>query len=307
MTPTSIPFFTPTSTHFSTPTSIPFSAPTIVASTQISHVLPVSSRHKFGPATSTPTSSHVNAPSGLALGNPSSVTGPSHSIPSFPASSHGPAPPSTIAQQSSTSIIRAASTSSVPGSTEQRPTTLPENLSASTFTPSGLTFYNPLSTALAGSSAPQHPDYNSSSAVHTADHWIHTLGSTHATTGRSGIKPPRKKVPSFDGDPKGWPIFIQMFKQVMHDAVTSDAERIAHLDESLTSEIRKTIGGALLNPSLYLHALVELHKRYGNLQLISLACTSSLKRLQLLRDNDINSLQAFSANIHSVVATLRLP
>ena len=112
-------------------------------------------------------------------------------------------------------------------------------------------------------------------------------------------------MPSFDGDPKGWPIFIQMFKQVMHDAVTSDAERIAHLDESLTSEIRKTIGGALLNPSLYLHALVELHKRYGNLQLISLACTSSLKRLQLLRDNDINSLQAFSANLHSVVATLR--
>ena len=175
MIPTSIPFFTPTSTHFSTPTSIPFSAPTIVASTQISHVLPVSSRHKFGSATSTPTSSHVNAPSGLALSNPSSVAGPSHRIPSFPASSHGPAPPSTIAQQSSTSIMHAASTSLVPNSGEQRPTALPEN-STSTFIPSGPTFYNPLSTALAGSSVPQHPVDNSPSAVHTADDWIHTLG-----------------------------------------------------------------------------------------------------------------------------------
>ena len=114
------------------------------------------------------------------------------------------------------------------------------------------------------------------------------------------------KVPSFDGDPKGWPMFIQMFKIFVHDAVTSDAERIAHLHESLTPEIRKNIGGALLNPGLYQHALMELHKRYGNPQLVSQACTSSLLKLQPFRDNDFNSLRAFSANLHSVVATLRL-
>jgi hypothetical protein len=193
--------------------------------------------------------------------------------------------------------------SSVPSSGEQRPTALPENLSASAFIPSGATFYNPLSTALAGSSAPQHPIYNSPSALHTADDWIHTLGSPHATAGRSES---HKKVPSFDGDPKGWPIFIQMFKQFEHDPVTSDAERITHFNESLTSEIRKTIGGALLNPSLYLHALMELHKRYDIPQLTSQACTSSLLRLQPFRDNDFNSLQAFSTNLHSVVVTLRL-
>ena len=67
------------------------------------------------------------------------------------------------------------------------------------------------------------------------------------------------KVPSFDGDPKGWPMFIQILKIFVHDAVTS--ERIAHLHDSLTPEIRKSIGGALLNPGLYRHALMELHKR----------------------------------------------
>ncbi len=194
----------------------------------------------------------------------------------------------------------------MPSSGGQRPIAFPGNISASAFVPSGPTFYNQPSTAPAGNSVPQYPVYNSPSAVYTPDDWIHTLGSPHATTGHSGVKPPRMKVPSFDGDPKGWPMFIQMFKIFVHDAVTSDAERIAHLHESLTPEIRKNIGGALLNPGLYQHALMELHKRYGNPQLVAQASTSSHLKLQPFQDNDFNSLRAFSANIHSVVATLRL-
>lgn len=64
------------------------------------------------------------------------------------------------------------------------------------------------------------------------------------------------KVPSFDGDPREWPMAIQIFKMFLHDAVSSDAERIAHLHDSLTPEIRKNIGGAFLNPGLYQHVLM---------------------------------------------------
>jgi hypothetical protein len=77
------------------------------------------------------------------------------------------------------------------------------------------------------------------------------------------------KVPNFDGDPRNWPMFIQMFKIIIHDAVNSYAERIAHLQDDLTPEIRKNIGGALLNPGLYSHVLHELHNRYGNPQIVS--------------------------------------
>jgi hypothetical protein len=42
--------------------------------------------------------------------NLSSVAGPPHSIPAFPAFPHGPAPPSTTTQQPSTSISYAAYT-----------------------------------------------------------------------------------------------------------------------------------------------------------------------------------------------------
>lgn len=114
------------------------------------------------------------------------------------------------------------------------------------------------------------------------------------------------KAPSFDGDPRNWPMFIQMFKVFVHDAVSSDAERIAHLYDALTPAIRKDIGGALLNPGLYQHALNELQRRYGNPQIVSQACTSSLLKLRSFRDNDFNALRAFSADLHSVVATLRL-
>ena len=62
-------------------------------------------------------------------------------------------------------------------------------------------------------------------------------------------------------------LFIHMFKIFIHDAVSSDAERIAHLHDALTPEIRKIVGGALLNPCLYQHALSELHKKNGNPQL----------------------------------------
>ncbi|XP_057368282.1 uncharacterized protein LOC130689298 [Daphnia carinata] len=144
-----------------------------------------------------------------------------------------------------------------------------------------------------------------SSRVYTPDAWIHSPENPSAL-GRSGVKPPRMKAPNFDGNPRNWPMFIQMFKVFVHDAVNSDAERIAHLHDALTQAIRKDIGEALQNPGLYRHALSELHKRYGNPQIVSQACTSSLLKLQSFRDNDYKALRAFSADLHSVVATLRL-
>ncbi len=101
-------------------------------------------------------------------------------------------------------------------------------------------------------------------------------------------------------------MFIQMFKVFVYDAVISDAERIAHLHDALNPSIRKDIGGALLNPGLYQHALNELHKRYSNPQIVSQACTESILKLRPFKDNDFNALRSFSADLHSVVATLRL-
>ncbi|KAI9549417.1 hypothetical protein GHT06_004464 [Daphnia sinensis] len=134
---------------------------------------------------------------------------------------------------------------------------------------------------------------NRPSRSYTPDAWIHTLGNQNTAMNRSGAKPPRMKAPSFDGVTRNWPMFIQMFKVFVHDPVSSDAERIAHLYDALTPAIRKDIGGALLNPGLYQHALSELHKRYRNPLIVSQACTSSLLKLQPLRDNDFKHCVPF--------------
>jgi len=177
----------------------------------------------------------------------------------------------------------------------------PINISAPPFVPTNSVF----STGFPGPSAPPPTAYNPP-GVYTPDAWIHALGTSNTATGRSTIKPTRMKAPSFDGDPRNWPMFIQMFKVFVHDAVSSDAERIAHLHDALTPAIRKDIGGALLNPGLYQHSLNELHKRYGNPQIVSQACTESILKLRPFKDNDFSALRSFSADLHSVVATLRL-
>jgi hypothetical protein len=180
------------------------------------------------------------------------------------------------------------------------PTFFP-SVSAPPFMPTSLTF----ASGFPGPSAPP-PTTHNPHGVYTPDAWIHGLSAAHAAPGRSSIKPPRMKAPSFDGDPRNWPMFNQMFKVFVHDAVSSDAERIAHLHDALTPAIRKDIGGALLNPGLYQHALNELQKRYGNPQIVSQACTESILKLRPFKDNDFNALRSFSADLHSVVATLRL-
>jgi hypothetical protein len=168
----------------------------------------------------------------------------SHISTSIPYSSHGPA--SFNIGQPTTSTTYSS-----------RPTTIsfPGNVNASPFVPASLLPDPP----------PVQHGYSGTPGVYTPDDWINHLGTQHASTTRSSVKPPRMKVPNFDGDPRNWPMFIQMFKIFAHDTVNSDAERIAHLHDALTPEIRKNIGGALLNPGLYHHALHELPNRVRQL------------------------------------------
>ena len=250
------------------------------------------SGYPYGPAATSATPSYAPPASGiLGSGYPhgpatSSAIPPHTSAPHFTIPPYSTAAPTTIAAQTFTS------------------NPFPYNPTVPSFIPGVVT--NPTYAPIPGPLTMPTSTPGQQYGVYTPDAWIHNIGTPYASTSRSGVEPPRMKVPSFNGDPSAWPMFIQMFKIFIHDAVSSDAERIAHLHDALTPEIRKNIGGALLNPGLYQHALSELHKRYGNPQIVSQACTSSLLKLRPFRDNDFNALRSFSADLHSVVATLRL-
>jgi hypothetical protein len=101
-------------------------------------------------------------------------------------------------------------------------------------------------------------------------------------------------------------MFIQIFKVFFHDAVSSKPERIAHLHEAFLLAIRKGIGGVFLNQGLYQHTLQKLHKRNDKPKIVSQACNESILKLLPFKDNDFSTLPCFSADLHSVVTTLRL-
>ncbi|XP_046644638.1 protein transport protein SEC31-like [Daphnia pulicaria] len=317
--PPSVPPAQPPSVPPSQPPSVPPAQPPSVPPTQPPSFTPASSTSHAWPPNPPPTTS-IQMSSVPNISIPTSATqvtsAPPYSTSHVPVSlgpSYGPGlsaynPIASSSPFGMGSIYGPAITAALPTSSlftpltgfGHVPTSFP-SISAPPFAPTNLTF----ASGFPGPSAPP-PTTDNPHGVYTPDAWIHNLGTAHAAPSRSSIKPPRMKAPSFDGDPRNWPMFIQMFKVFVHDAVSSDAERIAHLHDALTPSIRKDIGGALLNPGLYQHALNELHKRYGNPQIVSQACTESILKLSPFKDNDFSALRAFSADLHSVVATLRL-
>lgn len=196
-------------------------------------------------------------------------------------------------------------------------TTLRDDAAHGDLNPCASTFI-PSSTSLAAGSAapcgqlsnhpaaPQRLPNASSYQNYTPDAWIQQLNAPPGPFRPSGHRPPKLPPPRFNGEPRDWPMFIQSFKVQVHDAVPTDAERLAHLRGCLSSEIQRSLGEAILNPGLYNCALAELQRRYGSPQLVSQACVSSLLALPSFKDNDPQLLHDFSSSLRSVVATLKL-
>ena len=138
------------------------------------------------------------------------------------------------------------------------------------------------------------------------DNWIFNLNNLAVPPFvHSSVQPPKTELQKFNGEPRRWPLFIQSFKIHVHDALTPDAERLVCLHNLLSAEIQNILGDALLNPGLYPQALKELHRRYGNPQIVAQSCSSTLLNLKPFKDGDTKALLDFSAKLHSVVTTLQ--
>ena len=108
------------------------------------------------------------------------------------------------------------------------------------------------------------------------DSWIDQPGAAREDINpnygiRLDVRPPRTELVKFDGNPRMWPIFIASFQIQVHDTVTCDAVRLTHLRNCLSNEIQSHLGEALIDPALYMFALKELQRKYGNPQIVSQA------------------------------------
>lgn len=115
---------------------------------------------------------------------------------------------------------------------------------------------------------------------------------------------PKIQLPTFTGDPRLWRSFSRSFKELVHDAVPSDAQRIVVLREMLAPDVRHGLEQMLRNPSNYSRVLKELHNKYGDPYLISRAYLHGLQRIRSCRDGDYKSLKDFAAQLHDAVCGL---
>ena len=116
---------------------------------------------------------------------------------------------------------------------------------------------------------------------------------------------PQIQLPKFSGRATEWPQWIGLFKTLIHDQkCLSDAEKLAHLQSSVTGLAKQAVEGMLYDGALYPVALETLMERFGkeqdivNANLSAVFCTPPMKEL------DPTSLEKFHAVVHCAVKVL---
>ena len=117
---------------------------------------------------------------------------------------------------------------------------------------------------------------------------------------------PRLVLPTYSGKPAEWPRWMGLFKALVHDQPSlSDAERMAHLQASLSGQAQEAVSGMLYDGNLYQHALKTLQDRFGqsaDVIRVHLDCVFSAQALQ---ENDTASLTTFQSALHCAVTLLK--
>ena len=123
---------------------------------------------------------------------------------------------------------------------------------------------------------------------------------------RSVFRLPKLDLKPYDGDPKKWPDFIAIFRDLVHsDSSLSATEKMALLKRSLSEEIRNGLGDSLSSSALYSEALTELENTYGHPQIVSRAYIQSLIELPKVNNNDYKTLLKFSQTLNGAVSSLK--
>ena len=115
---------------------------------------------------------------------------------------------------------------------------------------------------------------------------------------------PKFKIEPFNGNPKDWPNFSSSFRDMVHNVVPSNAQRLAILKQLLTSDVRMYIAEWLDRPEHYFDALRELKKRYGNPQVVARAHLRTLMSLPSVKEDDFNELSKLSRALQGAMHAL---
>ena len=136
------------------------------------------------------------------------------------------------------------------------------------------------------------------------DSWIGQAATQDRRTIAKATLPALKLEP-FNGDHTRWSEFAAGFKDLVHDVVDADYQRLQYLKMYLTPNVRSRISGLLSDPSTYQAALENLRNRYGNPLLIAQAATAKIARLPNIKVGDLRSLDQYIGGISDIITTLK--
>uniref|UniRef100_A0A5S6QPA6 CCHC-type domain-containing protein n=1 Tax=Trichuris muris TaxID=70415 RepID=A0A5S6QPA6_TRIMR len=114
------------------------------------------------------------------------------------------------------------------------------------------------------------------------------------------------QIEVFDGDPKKWPSFIANFRSLVHETVSSDAQRLAILNQLLSPKLRNGFSGLLANPLMYSEVLQRLHKLYGDPKVLARSNLNDLLSLPLLKSDRCGDLEIFFFKVNGPVSMMKL-
>ncbi|KFD67042.1 hypothetical protein M514_07223 [Trichuris suis] len=116
---------------------------------------------------------------------------------------------------------------------------------------------------------------------------------------------PAASIEIFDSDPKSWTRFIAGFKSMVHDALSSDVDRLAILTQLLSPRLRDGFAGLLTTPTVYRRVLQELLQLYGDPEATILQATA-LMDIEPLQLGTLAELECFYLQVKGPVCIFEM-
>ncbi|XP_050093824.1 uncharacterized protein LOC126576558 [Anopheles aquasalis] len=114
-----------------------------------------------------------------------------------------------------------------------------------------------------------------------------------------------RELPTFKGEPEGWPMFIAGFHHTTHMCGYTPEENIVRLQSSLKGKALDTVRALLMHPENVDQAIETLKTRFGQPEIIVHQLIDNISRLPPIRDDNPEALMDFAVQVQNLCSTAK--
>lgn len=113
-----------------------------------------------------------------------------------------------------------------------------------------------------------------------------------------------KELPSFNGDPREWPIFISAFEQSTIVAGYSNEENLIRLQKCLTGKARDAVRNCLMLPDMVPDIIRTLKMYFGRPECVLKSLIDEVRKM-VVQKGKLEALVGFAFAVKNICATIR--